>query len=377
MVASVKALVKPDLLEWARKSAGYKSLAEAAAKIGVKEEKLASWEAGTDKPTVTQLRKIAEVYKRPIAVFYLPAPPKSVDVLHDFRTVSGSAVGVYSPSLTYEIRRAYHRREKALEMYEDLGEKPLPIELKVSLDDNIDATADKIRAYLSVTKEIQENWKNPYDSLNGWKGAVESRGILVFQASKIEVSEMRGFSIATQPLPAIVLNSKDAPYGRVFSLLHELTHLALRTDGVCTLDAHRDRTEIFCNAVAGSTLLPASWLVSISGWDDETIRSISKKFGMSSQVVLRRLLTLGKISQPQYEAKKAIYEKEAESHLAKQSEKQIIVEQSTKAIAAAGKLFTRLVLDCYHQNKVTTSDVSDLLSVRVQHLDDIEHKVYG
>jgi len=263
-------------------------------------------------------------------------------------------------------------------MYEDLGEKPMSVELKAALNDNVDSTAEKIREFLSVTRELQESWKNPYDSLNGWKNAVESRGILVFQASKIEVNEMRGFSIATQPLPAIVLNSKDAPYGRIFTLLHELTHIALRSDGVCTLDsAARDKTEIFCNAVAGSTLLPSAWLMSTSGWDDETIRSVSKKFGMSSQVVLRRLLSLGKISQTQYETKKSIYEREAELHLAKQSEKQIIVEQSTKAIAAAGKLFTRLVLDCYHQNKVTTSDVSDLLSVRVQHLGDIEHKVYG
>lgn len=378
MATSVKALIKPEILLWARKSAGYRSVSEASKKIGVRESKLVAWEAGQDRPTIAQLRKIANVYKRPLAVFYLPTPPKGVDVLHDFRTVPGSSIaGSYSPQLTYEIRRAYHRREKAIEMCDDLGETTVSIDLKASTVDSADAVAESIRTYLGVSKEIQESWKNPYESLNGWKGLIESRGILVFQSSQIEVTEMRGFSIATQPFPVIVLNSADAPFGRIFTLLHELTHIALRSDGVCTLDSHKDRTEIFCNAVAGATLLPKSWLTSYSSsWDDETIRAASKKFGASSQVVLRRLLTLGEITQAEYKIRKAIYEKEAEASIAKQSDKKIKLEQSTKAIAAAGKLFTKLVLDSYNRHKVTSSDVSDLLSVRIQHLSAIEEKVH-
>jgi len=106
MTASVKAIIKPEILVWARTSAGYRDLDEAATKVGVKPEKLAAWESGSDSPTVVQLRKVAGVYKRPIAVFYLPNVPKGVDVLHDFRTVYGGKAGEYSPALRFEIRRA-------------------------------------------------------------------------------------------------------------------------------------------------------------------------------------------------------------------------------------------------------------------------------
>lgn len=378
MAQSVKAIIKPEILTWARKSAGYKTLFDAAAKLDVKPEKLTAWEAGQDSPTIVQLRKIAEVYKRPIAVFYLPAVPKDVDVLHDFRILQGNKAGEYSPSLTYEIRRAYHRREKAIELYDALGESPSAVQLKAKLADDVDKLSELIRGFLNVSLQKQESWKTPYDSLNGWKSAIESKEILVFQASKIAVAEMRGFSIAIQPLPVIVLNSADSAYARIFTLLHELVHIALATDGVCTLDSKSEKIEIFCNAVAGATLLPTSWFNNLpDNWTDEVIRSVAKRFGISNQVILRRLLTLGKISKLDYVAKKAIFEKEASTFAALQAEKTIVVTQSTKAVAAAGKLFARLVLDGYHRQKVTSADVSDLLSVRLKHLREIETKVYG
>jgi Zn-dependent peptidase ImmA (M78 family) len=378
MAPSVKAIIKPEILVWARKAAGYKNLGAAAAKIAVTPEKLASWESGLDAPTVIQLRKIAGVYKRPIAIFYLPEAPKGVDVLHDFRTIPGGRAGEYSPELTFEIRKAYHRREKALEMYADLGETPIPVSLTASINDEVDVLAERIRQYLGVSKTVQEEWKTSYDALNGWKSAIESREILVFQASRIDVSEMRGFSIASQPSPVVVLNSADAPYARVFTLLHEMVHIALSVDGVCTLDSKRDGTEIFCNAVAGATLLPVSWFKELPAqWTDSNVRAVAKRFGMSNQVVIRRLLTLGKISQSEYNLRKAVYEKEAKEFAALQADKNTPITQSTKALSSAGKLFTKLVLDSYHQQKVTSSDVSDLLSVRLQYLKDIEAKVYG
>lgn len=83
MAASVKALVKADLLVWARVSA-HLSVPETARKAQVKEEQLAAWEKGESQPSVPQLRKLARVYKRPLAVFYLSKPPNGFDALRDF-----------------------------------------------------------------------------------------------------------------------------------------------------------------------------------------------------------------------------------------------------------------------------------------------------
>ncbi|PJN93187.1 hypothetical protein CNY89_22845, partial [Amaricoccus sp. HAR-UPW-R2A-40] len=74
MTKRPKATINPALLVWARKSAGYEPDV-AAGKLGVDEERLLAWEAGDEPPSIPQLRNMAELYKRPLAVLYLPKPP--------------------------------------------------------------------------------------------------------------------------------------------------------------------------------------------------------------------------------------------------------------------------------------------------------------
>jgi len=66
--ARVEALVKPELLRWGRETAGL-TIEAAAKKITVTPERLLSWENGHSRPSIPQLRKMADVYKRPLAAF--------------------------------------------------------------------------------------------------------------------------------------------------------------------------------------------------------------------------------------------------------------------------------------------------------------------
>jgi Zn-dependent peptidase ImmA (M78 family)/DNA-binding XRE family transcriptional regulator len=380
---SVKAVVKPALLSWARKSAGLDTAA-AAKKIGVKQQQIDNWEAGTDQPTIVQLRKAAEVYKRPLAVFYLPAPPSDVDVLHDFRKLPTGMQLTYSSELLFEIRRAYHRRKIAIELFEGLeGEVPEPLSLRASIKDDPDEVAATIREYLGISFSQQLGWKDQYQALNAWRGAIEAKNALVFQVSKIDVAEMRGFSIAAQPLPVIALNISDSPYARVFTLIHELTHILIREDGVCDLRDDQGGIEVFCNAVAGAVLVPQSWFMALpevqnrksQSWVDEEIHVLANRLSVSRQVLLRRLLTFKLISQSTFAAKQALYEEQAKAALAKKTN--IIVTQPTKVLAASGKLFSRLVITGYQREKITGADVSDYLSMRLKHLPALEENVFG
>src|SRR5438128_11903624 len=112
----VEALVKGALLVWARESAGY-TVAEAAKKAQVKPEALVMWENDIGHPSVPQLRKLANVYKRPLAVFYLAEPPKTFDAMHDFRRLPGEIAGRQSPELRRAIRQARLRRQVASDLY--------------------------------------------------------------------------------------------------------------------------------------------------------------------------------------------------------------------------------------------------------------------
>ncbi len=53
MAEKIEAIVKPEMLIWARESAGF-DLQIAAKKIQVKADRLQSWELGESRPTVNQ-----------------------------------------------------------------------------------------------------------------------------------------------------------------------------------------------------------------------------------------------------------------------------------------------------------------------------------
>src|SRR5215475_2913056 len=121
MAARVKASSTPALITWARETAGFSS-AEAADKLGVSEEQLREWESEDpkDPPSIPQLRKIAALFKRPLAVFFLSEVPTRFQVLRDLRRLPGTGPRHFSPTLQMEIRASSERRELALELAADL-----------------------------------------------------------------------------------------------------------------------------------------------------------------------------------------------------------------------------------------------------------------
>src|SRR3954465_12944754 len=124
MATRVKALITPGLFVWARETAGF-SRAEAAESLNVNEEQLAWWEStdGEESPSIPQLRKLAALFKRPLAVFYLPEPPRKFEVMRDLRRLPGTGPRHLSPSLQMEIRAASERRELALDLAADLDQE--------------------------------------------------------------------------------------------------------------------------------------------------------------------------------------------------------------------------------------------------------------
>lgn len=129
---ATKALVKPELLTWTRNRA--KMTVEDAAKAArVTVDEIETWEAGSDAPTLSQLRLLAAKYHFPLAVFYLPEPPTDFAPLRDFRRLPDTSQGGISPHLAFHIRNAYERRELALELHDDLRETVQGLVLKTKL----------------------------------------------------------------------------------------------------------------------------------------------------------------------------------------------------------------------------------------------------
>ena len=238
MSASIQALVTPTLLAWARERAGY-DVAAVAGKLKITEDRLAAWESGEERPTVAQARRLAEVYKRPLAIFYLPEPPKGFDVLREHRRLPDLEPGHESPALRFALRVADYRRQVVLDVLEELKEAVPVFKGQAKLAEDPEVVGHRLREFLGISVDEQVKWMNAHAALGQWRRSVEAHGALVFQASGIRVEEMRAVCVPMQTLPILLLNSKDSPQGRVFSLLHELAHLWLIRGGHQVSDAER------------------------------------------------------------------------------------------------------------------------------------------
>jgi len=381
----VEALANPALLVWARESAGLTQDA-VAKKVNVKVDRIRAWEAGQERPSVAQLRNFATATKRPLAVFYLSEPPRTFDALHDFRAATGKdGLPPTTPELAFEIRKAYDRREWALELTGDLQLTPPSFDVRVRLSDDPEIAASNIRNALGVRTEMQNKWRGDNEAFREWRTLLERIGILTFQATDLEVEEARGFSISLKPLPAVVVNIKDAYRGRIFTLLHETTHIALNEGGICDLDDNQKRNasaqiEAYCNRVAGAILFPRDDLLATNElrshrpadmtWSDAEIQSLSRNFGGSREALLVRLLSLGRTNEKFYYKKRDDYRIQYAKW--RDQRKEGFAPPHVVSLSSAGPLFTTLVIENFNREHITASDVSDYLRVRVKHLPEIQ-----
>lgn len=378
----VEATPNPDVLRWARDNAGY-ALADVARRLRTSEDRVRAWEErGQRRPTLGQLRKIAAMYRRPLALFYLPEPPRSFEPMRDFRRLPGVA-RTESPALRLEIRKAWERREIALELLGDLDETPPEIPVAVTLDDNVEDVATRVRKWLGVSSDQQTAWgAAPYTALGEWRATLEAHGVLALQATGIALKEMRGFSIAARPLPVAVANIRDAPRGRVFTFLHELVHVLLHESSLCDErdvgGVHRE-TEDFCNRVAAGILVPEIELRKSepvvrhahgAAWSERELSGLCRRFGgASEEVLLLRMVRFGLTTPAFYrERRDHLRQRYAEKQEADQDG---FVPPHRVSMAALGQTFMRLVLEGFDREMISASDVADFLGMRLKHLDEV------
>ena len=70
--------INPDIVKWARERSGY-TLQEVAKSLNRDVATISNWESGAAAPTYVQLEKLADKYKRPVAMFFFPEPPHETD----------------------------------------------------------------------------------------------------------------------------------------------------------------------------------------------------------------------------------------------------------------------------------------------------------
>ena len=389
MAKSVKALITPEVLKWARERRIRLEIDHAAEKLKIDPERLEAWENGTEQPTIAQLKKIAKLYRTHISIFYLQKPPTDFQPLTDYRVLPEQFAidteQVYR--LNANIIEAFERREVLIELYELLEEMPPEVTLNIDRHENPRQVAEKITEFLEPNRAQLRAANDPYAALKFWKHTVEAKGILVCQTSvnthlSVQLATARGFCIAQRPFPVIVVNPKDSPYGRIFTLIHELVHIGLgesaiqNTNFEAANSPNLDRIEVFCNQVAADILVPESELLKIVNLEtlQEDLPGTSKFFHVSPEVIMRRLQTLGAISRRDYQAYRS-------QKLAKYRDTPErgggAAPYHNRLLNTSGEYFARTAFTAYYEQKITRAELASVLSNSdTKHLSKIESAIF-
>lgn len=384
----VKANITPKVIEWARESCGY-SVDDAASKIGRPAEEVSAWESGDLQPTIPQARKASEVYKRPLAVFFLPAPPEDFHTLRDFRTLPLDFSREYSPHLNFLTRQTLNRQQW-LRDYLRLEETPtLDFIGSANLSDNPLKLAEVIRAKLGISIDEVKKCSGTGDALRLWINKAEELGVFVFRGGsysyeQIDVIEARGFALTDDYAPFVFLNAQDAKAGQIFTLIHELAHLWLNAPGISNLIAARrittdsDRIEMFCNAVSAEVLVPQRyfrqrWRRTIADKTVEKgIESSARHFNVSREVIARRLLDWHKITSRKYTdlAQKYAEEWRANKKWVKEQQSQQDGGPNYYVIRSMnnGHSYCKIVIGAYQRGQLSGRDTSNFLGVKLNKL---------
>jgi len=281
--------VTPEILRWARESAGF-SLGRAAESIGLKDnrdetagERLAALEGGGRQPSRTLLLRMAQKYRRPLLTFYLSAPPPKGNRGEDFRSVPDKQTE--SEPLVDVLVRDVRARQAMIRdiLLDDEAHQRRSFVGSATMADGIEAVLESIREIISIDIAEYRDQPTPEKAFALLRSRVESSGIFVLllgnlgsHHTAIGVEAFRGFALADDIAPLIVINDQDAVVAWTFTLLHELAHLWLGQTGVSGRSPDL-QIEKFCNDVAAAFLLPARELKLVGVRPSESTQSVLRQ----------------------------------------------------------------------------------------------------
>ena len=176
------------------------------------------------------------------------------------------------------------------------------------------------------------------------------------------------------------MNPKDNPYGRIFTIVHELVHLglgksAMQNTGLGTYP-DLNPTEVFCNQVAAEVLVPTAELspkVNLKTIDID-LPQFAKHFRVSPEVIMRRLQTLGFLSRQEYQAYR-------NTQLAKYKDSTPSggpIPYHTRLLNVAGEHFARTAFTAYYEQKITLADLASSFSkCDPKHIPKLESSIFA
>lgn len=317
--------------------------------------------------TFNQLRKIAEHFGRGV-LFFLEDAPINEARFHSpqFRILANQ-----KPELSLKLKALIKRVEKQRDVYlslrEDLDSAERPIFTPPELHEkNLQDAATITRQWLGLGET------NSFDS---YREAIEAKGILVFRTNgyngKWQIAKenpILGFALYDANCPVIVIKKQNWETQQSFTLIHELAHLLLHRTS--SIDDERDLyshhgMEHEANAFAGHLLVPNHFLTNIRDEDrpaeasqyDSWLERQKRVWGISAEVILRRLLDSGRLPQACYMA----YRDWRAQTIIPEGDDGSRAYRNREPKHVFGDVFVRTVFDALYAKNITLNKASDYL----------------
>ncbi|MFR3156594.1 MAG: ImmA/IrrE family metallo-endopeptidase [Clostridia bacterium] len=364
----MKIKVNNDILVWARQELNI-TQEEVADRMGRNIEDIINWEEGKDYPTYAQLEKLAyTIYKRPLAVFFFPNIPNIPKNNGKFRTLDNE---IFNEIPTRIIELMNQARVMQLNLQELDSNSRIRI-TELELDIHEQNFYEKLRDVLGVDLELQKKAKNMSDAFEMWRSAFYECGVYVFKEA-FKDNSFSGFCLYDIKYPVIYINNSMSYSRQIFTLFHELCHILIKTSGIdkanddyiSRLELDNRKLEMICNMFAGKFLVPTNDLLKLIDnveINEKNIEKLSKKYSVSRDVILRKLLDMGKISKEAYEKKHSDYQEEMYRKPINSGGGNYY---NTKK-AYLGENYINDVCSNYYSGKIDLYETANYLNVRVE-----------
>ena len=265
-------------------------------------------------PTLKQLEDFSRARYAPLGYLFLKEPPLEELPISDFRTIGDVEVRRPSPDLLDTLYLCQRRQDWYREEARALGK--LPLEFVGSLDTSADITfaGARLRDDLGFDVEQRLELATWSEALRQLIESAEDLGILLMVSGvvggnthrRLDPEEFRGFVLSDALAPLVFVNGADTKAAQMFTLVHEIAHLWLGESGVSNPQATTmptGSTERWCGQVAAELLAPADVVRDEfdPGADPKCEAGrLSRRFKVSTLVVLRRIHDLGELSREEF-----------------------------------------------------------------------------
>ena len=248
-------------------------------------------------------------------------------------------------------------------------------ELSFDINGTIELMSQKLRTYLGISIEEQFSWETIDDALENWRKILNDFGVYVFKDAFREPN-YHGFCLYDDEFPIIYINNSTTKSRQIFTIFHELSHLIFHTSGVDVIDddyintlpANSKKIEIICNKFSSNFLVPENiFNKELEGKEANinTAEELANRYCVSREVIYRKFLDRGLVSQADYYKAVKIWNKQMGA-------KGTGGDYYNNQMAYLGRTYLGVAFERFYQSRFDIVQLADYLNIKPKNVPVLE-----